>query len=136
MTTFAATLPTPPRFRMRREYGLLLLFLAITVLLSTTVEYFATARNLVQVLTENAHLGVLAAGMTLVILTGGIDLSVGSAVALSAVSLGLVWKATGSAPLALAAGAGTGALCGLINGALVAYGRVPALIVTLATLSV
>jgi ribose/xylose/arabinose/galactoside ABC-type transport system permease subunit len=125
-----------PAIRLRREHGLLLLFVLVTLGLSLGVQYFATPQNVLRVLRDQAHLAVLAVGMTLVILTGGIDLSVGSAVALAGVSLGLVWKGTGSAPLALLTALGVGGLCGACNGLLVSVGRVPALIVTLATLSV
>ncbi|MFN3650309.1 MAG: ABC transporter permease [Armatimonadota bacterium] len=124
------------KLRFRREHGLLLLFLVVFLGLALSVPQFAGRDNLLLVLRFHAPMAVLATGMTLVILTGGIDLSIGSIVALSAVVLGLVWKGTGSGPLALAAAAGTGALCGFINGALVSWGRVPPLIVTLATLSV
>lgn len=116
---------------------MLLLFVAVTLLLVFGVPYFATPDNLLNnVLRKQAHLAVLATGMTLVILTGGIDLSVGSMVALAAVALGVAWKATGNPFAALAAALVTGALGGAVNGALVAKGRVPPLIVTLATLSI
>jgi ribose/xylose/arabinose/galactoside ABC-type transport system permease subunit len=132
----SAVSPSRPRFQVRREYGLLLLFLLVTIGLSAGVQYFATWENIRLILRDQAHIGVLSVGMTLVILTGGIDLSVGSAVALAAVSLGLAWKGTQSAPIALAAAAGVGAACGACNGVLISAGRVPPLIVTLATLSV
>lgn len=131
-----SALDAPPRFRLRREHGLLLLFVLVTCTLSLGVDYFSTPANLLRALKDQSHLGLLAIGMTLVILTGGIDLSVGSIVALSAVSLGLAWKLTGSAPLALLAAVGVGAACGACNGLLVSAGKVPPLIVTLATLSV
>ena len=116
---------------------MVLLFVVVTLGLTLGVPFFATPGNLLDnVLRKQAHLAVLAAGMTLVILTGGIDLSVGSIVALAAVALGVVWSGTHNALLALAAALGMGAFCGAINGALVAKGRVPPLIVTLATLSI
>lgn len=136
MSAAAPSTPSLPRFRLRREHGLLVLFLAVFVLLSTTVQYFFTPENLFQVLRDQAHLAVLAAGMTLVILTGGIDLSVGSIVGLTAVGMGLVWQGTHSGPLTLVAALGIGAACGGLNGVLISAGRVPPLIVTLATLSV
>lgn len=125
------------RFRFQREYGLLALFLVLFVWFSMTVEGFFTRENLLDtVLRDRAHLGVLAVGMTLVILTRGIDLSVGSIVALSAVAMGLAWKLTGNGVVALAMAFGVGAACGALNGLLISRGRVPPLIVTLATLSV
>jgi len=115
---------------------MLALFAAVMLGLSLGVEYFATAQNVLLVLRDQAHLAVLAAGMTMVILIGGIDLSVGSIVALSAVAAGMAWKATGSPAIALAAPLAVGALCGAANGLLVGAAHIPALIVTLATLSV
>lgn len=113
-----------------------MLFLITAGLLSALVPYFLTPANLLGVLTDQAALGVLAVGMTLVILTGGIDLSVGSAVALSGMLMGLVWERTHSGPLALATALAVGAGCGAVNGLLISRGNVPPLIVTLATLSV
>src|SRR5687768_18332589 len=130
----AAPVTSKPRFRLRlrREYGLLLLWLLIMIDISRNIPPEVYAENVWRVLRDQAHLGVLAVGMTLVILTGGIDLSVGSIAALAAVCLGLAWRGTGSAPLALLAALGVGGLCGACNGLLVSLGRVPALIVTLA----
>ena len=137
MTASAPALDPPKRrFRLRREHGMLVLFLLVTLGLSFGVEYFATPGNVLRVLRDQSHFAVLAVGMTLVILTGGIDLSVGSIVALSAVSMGVVWKLTGSGPLAIATALGVGAASGAVNGGLIAGARVPPLIVTLATLSV
>lgn len=130
--------PSPKvRFRFQREYGLLILFLVLFGWFTATVEGFGSRANLLDtVMRDRAHYAILAVGMTLVILTRGIDLSVGSIVALAAVGMGLVWKTTHSPIAALAAALGVGGLCGLINGLLISRGRVPPLIVTLATLSV
>jgi ribose/xylose/arabinose/galactoside ABC-type transport system permease subunit len=135
---------TPPpstgkraRFRFQREYGLLILFVILFTWFATTVEGFATTANLLDtVLRDQAPFALLAVGMTLVILTRGIDLSVGSIVALAGMAMGLAWKSTQSGFLAIAAALGVGALCGACNGFLITRGRVPPLIVTLATLSV
>jgi rhamnose transport system permease protein len=125
-----------PRFRLHKEYGLVLFCVLVFTLLAVTVEYFATPGNILLVLRRQAALAVLSTGMTLVILTGGIDLSVGSIAALSAMAMGHAWARTQSPLAAGLAALGTGALCGACNGALVSLGRVPPLIVTLATLSV
>jgi ribose/xylose/arabinose/galactoside ABC-type transport system permease subunit len=137
MSAAAPSLPKPRfRFKLRREYGLLVLWLAIMVDVSRSLPSDALAENFWRVMRDQAHLGVLALGMTLVILTGGIDLSVGSIVALAGVALGVVWKSTGNPLIALGAAIAVGGACGALNGLLVAKGRVPPLIVTLATLSV
>lgn len=137
MTASSPSVDRPAfRFRFHREYALLLLFLVVAVGLSLTVPFFLTPRNLLVMLRTQAPMGILAVGLTLVILTGGIDLSVGSIVALAAVSMGRAWQVTGSGPVAILTGLAVGAACGALNGLLVTRGRVPALIVTLATLSV
>jgi len=125
-----------PRLKLRREYGLLLLWLLVVADIARGLPPDAFAQNFWRVMRDQAHLGVLSVGMTMVILTGGIDLSVGSIVALSGVSMGLAWKATGNPAAALAAALAVGAAAGTVNGLLVSRGRVPPLIVTLATLSV
>ena len=119
-----------------RELGLLILFVGVTAFLWSRAPGFGTTENLRNVVRDQGYLAILATAMTLVILTGGIDLSAGSSVALSAVALGLAWRQTGSWPAAILAGLAAGTVCGAVNGALVAFGRMPPLIVTLATLSV
>ena len=82
-----------------------------------------------------AEIGALAAVMTAIVITGGIDLSVGSTIALSSVVLGVVWKEYG-VPIGLAAGVAvlTGAIAGTVNAALVVWGIAP-LVATLATMA-
>ena len=96
--------------------------------------HFLTARNLSIVAQQASVNTVLAAGMTFVILTGGIDLSVGSMLAIAAVA-GLEVSLTSFWILAIPAALGTGLVFGLINGSLVAYGKLPPFIVTLGTLT-
>jgi ribose/xylose/arabinose/galactoside ABC-type transport system permease subunit len=96
-----------------------------------------STRVLGNFLTDNAFLGIAAVGMTFVIISGGIDLSVGSIVALSGVALGALWQ--GNQPpmwpgIAVALAVGT--LCGLINGVLISIGRLPPFIATLGMMSV
>jgi rhamnose transport system permease protein len=78
---------------------------------------------------------ILALPMTLIIITAGIDLSVGAAVALSSVMMGVAFRAGAPMPLAIGVALFTGLACGLLNGVFVALVRVHPLIVTLATLS-
>jgi rhamnose transport system permease protein len=79
--------------------------------------------------------GVMSAAMTGVIITGGIDLSVGSILGMSGIVLGFSWQAGLPLPVAVMVGVLAGALAGLLNGVCVVYGRIPPLIVTLATLA-
>jgi fructose transport system permease protein len=86
------------------------------------------------ILQQVAIVGIVGAAQTLVVLTAGIELSVGAIMVLSSVVMGQVAFRYGlPAPVAIAAGFGVGALCGLINGWLVAYVRLPPFIVTLGT---
>ena len=99
-------------------------------------EHFLSAANLLGMTRHLAEVGIIACGMTLIILTGGIDLSVGSLLALCSIVLGYAWRDWGLGPLAavglaLAVGAAGGAL----NGALVTRGRFPPLVATLGTMA-
>ncbi len=99
-------------------------------------DSFFTSANLVNVLRQNAFIAILAAGMTFVILTGGIDLSVGSVVGLSGVICAGVLASGAGIPAALFAGLGVGLVAGTINGLAVTALRVPAFVVTLAMMLV
>jgi ribose/xylose/arabinose/galactoside ABC-type transport system permease subunit len=97
--------------------------------------HFLTVSNLLNVAEQTTINAIVAVGMTFVILSGGIDLSVGSIVALSGVVLGIALHAGYPLPLALAAALAVGGLCGLTNGLLVDRGRLPPFIVTLGMMS-
>lgn len=108
----------------------------ISVMMSFASDNFFEFSNVMNVLRQVAVVGILAVGMTFVILTGGIDLSVGAVMALSGtIAAGLMIAGLPPA-LALVAGLGVGVVFGLVNGALVAWGRMPAIIVTLATMGI
>ena len=95
---------------------------------------FASAYNAKTILTQSVIVGVCALGMTFVIRSGGIDLSVGSAIAFASVVTALTMKATGSAAVAALAGVAAGAAVGAVNGGLIAGLALPPFIVTLGTL--
>lgn len=103
--------------------------------LSLLTDSFATERNLFNVARNFAFVGIIAIGMTAVIASGGIDLSVGSSVVLSAMVISVTMEAGTpfllAAPLALLAAI----LVGVLNGVLVAYAGMPPFVVTLGTLS-
>jgi ribose transport system permease protein len=103
--------------------GLLLLALVIAIMQPA----FLNAQNLVNVGVQAAVIAIMAFGMTFVVVAGGIDLSVGSIAALAAMVGALT-----AGPIGLV----VGALCGLVNGALISYGKLPPFIATLAMLSV
>lgn len=92
---------------------------------------FLSARNLGNIALQGAALIIVSLGMTLVILTEGIDLSLGAVLGLCGVVMSLLLVGHGSFPLALLAACAVGLAVGACNGALVAYGRMPPFIVTL-----
>jgi ribose transport system permease protein len=114
------------------------LILALLIgVLSLLSPVFATAGNLGNVLSQSAVIAVLAVGQLLVILTRGIDLSVGSTLALASVVGSLVFAATGGGLLAVLATLGAGLAVGAVNGGGYVFGRLPhPFIITLATLSI
>src|SRR5215217_6799062 len=100
---------------------------------SVRYDGFFSARNAINMLNDNAFLGVVAVGMTFVILSGGIDLSVGSVVALTGVGIGWAVREKGMHPaVAVAAALLFGALFGAAMGCLIHFFRLPAFLVTLA----
>ncbi|WP_312794777.1 ABC transporter permease [Tianweitania sp.] len=136
--------PTAERFKVKRfllrDAGVFLALVVITAVFSFTAPYFATSGNALKIFVQIAINTVLAAGMTFVILTGGIDLSVGSVLALCTV-VGALIMTSGmepalSIPLAILACIAVGGACGYINGRVSTYWRVPSFIVTLGMLNI
>lgn len=102
---------------------------ALVILLAIASPHFLTADNIVILLRQAALQFLLSAGLTLVVLTGGIDLSVGAVLGLSA-CLGAALIAKGLVFAGIAAALAVGLACGVANGALVAYVGIPAFIAT------
>jgi len=116
---------------------LAILILGIAIELATTGRPFFHPSNLMTILNNSAAIGIVAGGMTLVIITAGIDLSVGSVMGMTAALTGYVASFWGFPPyLAILTGLGIGLAIGAFNGSLVAYFGMPAFIVTLAGLSI
>ena len=99
-------------------------------------QAFASTDNLYNITRNFAFIAIMALGMTAVILTGGIDLSVGSIMGVVGVVCGLVLQADQHWLLAIVAGLAAGAIAGAVNGWLVAYAGLPSFVVTLGMLSV
>jgi fructose transport system permease protein len=113
---------------------LIVLILSIVIFGITIGGRFFSSYTLTLILQQIAIVGILGAGQTLVILTAGIDLSIGVIMVISAVIMGNVAITYGiPTPLAVIAGLIVGGLCGLLNGFLVAFMRLPPFIVTLGT---
>ena len=134
---------SPQEIAQRREHGPLRAMIRsqpfwvtvaltlICVVMSQISNVFFTEDNFFNVTRNFAFIGIIAMGMTAVIITGGIDLSVGSVVGLSGIVTGMVLNAGHSLWAGIAAGLLTALLCGLVNGILIAYVRLSSFIVTL-----
>ncbi|CUN69453.1 MULTISPECIES: ABC transporter permease subunit [Clostridium] len=112
--------------------GLVLLCIVITIV----TPNFLSVSNITNVFTQVSVNAIIAIGMTFVILTGGIDLSVGSTLAISGAVGASIVKLTGNVFLAIIVAAVIGIAVGLINGLLVSKGKLQAFIVTLATMTI
>ena len=127
------------RFRGRTRASAIGPFMGLVVIclgLALSSETFLTLRNILNVLDQITVIGVMAVGMTLVILIGGIDLSVGSVLALSGMVMGALGIHAGwPFGLAILAALVVSALCGLTSGVMVTALRMPPFIATLATMS-
>ncbi len=119
-----------------RRYGTLIGLGLLCLTLSFSTPYFLTASNLLNILEQTSINAIIAVGMTYVIISAGIDLSVGSIVAFSGVVLAGSLQAGLPMPAAVLLGLLTGVSCGLVNGILVAIGRLPPFISTLGMMSV
>jgi ribose transport system permease protein len=135
----AAAIPASRRFGLNvglRDAGTLLGLLAIVAVFAFLSPNFLTERNLLNILQQSSINACVALGMTLVIITGGIDLSVGPTAAIAAVAAAVL-MVTAGAPIVIAIPVALlfGVAAGVFNGALVAYGGLQPFIVTLGTLS-
>ena len=116
--------------------GPLLGLVIICVVFAYLSPFFLTTRNLLNVFSQVSEIGIMAAGAALVIIIGGIDLSVGAVLAVTLMFNAWLYRDFGVPfPLACAAGLALGAFVGLINGLLSTYGRIQPFVATLATMS-
>ena len=125
------------RTRLGEWGALVLVWLGLVALFGTLADHFLSATTLTTVASRLPALSVIAAGMTLVIIAGGIDLSVGSVMALSGAVLGVAivqwgWPLAAAIPVAIL----TGALAGLGTGLLTVVLRIPSFLVTLGSLEI
>ena len=122
--------------RIMRSYGIVIAFFILCILMTILSPVFLTVTNILNVVRQSSIFGVMAIGMTFVILTGGIDLSVGSILAVAgAISAGMLKGGAGIVPvvlLALVIGIG----CGLANGLFITLGRIAPFVVTLGMMSI
>ncbi|MDR1612567.1 MAG: ABC transporter permease [Planctomycetota bacterium] len=127
---------TAIKSRINYQVFLLLTLIVLLFVFDHLTDGVIMKRNVIFRLTENVmEVGLIALSMTLVIATGGIDLSVGYAMALAAIMMGLTYEKTGSMVAAVAVCLLTGMLCGALNGLIIAKAGIPPLVTTLATFS-
>jgi ribose/xylose/arabinose/galactoside ABC-type transport system permease subunit len=119
-----------------QEFLLLAALIALILIAGAANPRYLSANNLTQVLQGNAYIAVAALGMSMIIISGNIDISIGSQIGVFAVIAGLVAKEIQPAQLAWLVPVVLGLLVGLINGAMVAYLRIPSIVVTLAMASI
>jgi ribose transport system permease protein len=119
-----------------RQLGTLSGLLGLALVLWALTPHFLTISNLLNIAEQATIIAIIAVGMTFVIITGGIDLSVGSTLAFAGVVMASVLQSGVPVPLALIVGLGAGLLCGLVNGLLITVGRLPPFIATLGMMSV
>lgn len=120
--------------RYTQELAIAAANIVLLVVLAFTVRGFFTAENLADLFLANMPVMLMALGMTTVILTAQIDISIGSTFALCSIVAGIAAKAGAPAPVFLTAAILTGAACGALNGALTAWVRIPSIVVTLGTM--
>lgn len=129
-------MPHQDIFRMVIKQRTLLVLILICAAIAFFIPSFLTQRNLLNVLRQISITGIVAVGMTFVIVTGGIDISVGSTVALCGVVAVYALNAGLGVFASILCGLLVGALAGLFNGLLIAYYRISAFVTTLGTMYV
>lgn len=121
---------------LSQRFGLVLSFILLCVALSLLSNRFLTLNNVVNVLRQSTINGIIAVGMTLVILTAGIDLSVGAVLALCTVVTADLLQKGAPVPLAVVAGLSLGTGLGVVSGLIITKARVPPFVVTLGMMTV
>ncbi|OBQ69618.1 sugar ABC transporter permease [Mesorhizobium loti] len=124
------------RVLLAQETWIAIAILVLGLVVSMIAPKFATPGNLLNIFQNACFIGIMAIGMTPVIISGGIDISVGSILGMCGVTLGIVLNADMPLVVGIVATLAMGVLCGAVNGTIIAYVKLPPFIVTLATLSI
>ncbi len=132
----ATQIPAFDRRAFLQRFGLVFSFLLLILALSLLSERFLTSANLINILRQATINGIISVGMTLVILTGGIDLSVGSVLALSVTIGASLMKQGHPAGTGVLAALVIGTLLGIVNGLMISRAKIPPFIATLGMLTV
>ena len=123
------------RFSLGREFGVFMALLVICIVLTILNDRFLTATNLLNIGRQISLVGIMAVGMTFVLVTGEVDLSVGSTYGFCGIVLGMLMVAGYPLAFAIVVALCAGAVIGMINGLMSTYLRLPSLIATLGMLS-
>jgi ribose/xylose/arabinose/galactoside ABC-type transport system permease subunit len=119
-----------------RSYGILIAFVLVCIVMTILSPVFLTVTNVLNIIRQSSIYGIMAIGMTFVILTAGIDLSVGSILAIAgAIAAGSIKGGLGMG-LAIVLALGIGLGCGLVNGVIITVGRITPFVVTLGMMSI
>ncbi|KAE8761693.1 L-arabinose ABC transporter permease AraH [Paraburkholderia madseniana] len=118
------------------EYSLILIFIVMFITMSLTVDHFFSIENMLGLALSISQIGMVACTMMFCLASRDFDLSVGSTVAFAGVLCAMVLNATGNTFIAIIAAVFAGAVIGFVNGAVIAYLRINALITTLATMEI
>ena len=119
-----------------REAGVFIALLLMVIFLSVSTDVFFSSRNLLNIGRQVALLGIMSVGMTFVLISGEVDLSIGSIYAVSGITTGILIVSQWDLIPALVVGLLLGAAIGAVNGILSTYGRLPSFIVTLGMMSI
>jgi inositol transport system permease protein len=133
--------PAPTAGRLKgvfktQQWGIILVLIGLIIVISIAAPVFLSPRNIRNVLQQTSTLGILSMGITVLMISGGIDLSVGSAISVVAVIAGTMIKAGLPAELAIVTGLAVGCAIGSINGMLAAFTRAHPFILTLGTMTI
>lgn len=119
------------------NYGIVVFFLLIVVILSIATPHFLTLNNIVNVIRQSSIVGIIALGMTFVMITAGIDLSVGSIVGIAGMVFAILAPASGTAFwIPLVAGLLVGLFVGALSATLIVWGKILPFLATLATMAI
>jgi L-arabinose transport system permease protein len=118
------------------EYSLIVIFVVMFITMSATVDHFFSIENMLGLALSISQIGMVACTMMFCLASRDFDLSVGSTIAFAGVLCAMVLNATGNTFIAIVAAVAAGAVIGFVNGAVIAYLRINALITTLATMEI
>ncbi|RQG99887.1 L-arabinose ABC transporter permease AraH [Paraburkholderia dinghuensis] len=118
------------------EYSLIVIFVIMFIVMSLSVDHFFSIENMLGLALSVSQIGMVACTMMFCLASRDFDLSVGSIVAFAGVLCAMVLNATNSTVIAIVAAVAAGAAIGFVNGAVIAYLRINALITTLATMEI